>query len=273
MIASPNVFWGGAIVAAFAAGGIVWLASSDYRVAYAKIFRQKKWPSLQEAFELLLPAGILIVLAILVAAQITVASHSKPQTSSVVTIAKLPPYSGNSLDNTILLDCEWVVYPTVIPQNGLYDMELIADSPMLGAVVGPSAFPPGSPIKKQDPNDGPDYTYRCQFSNFGDKPLLKVAADLTLQFKEVLKDSRGIHSGHTVKSGVVASPILSLGTGANNSFEFFVQNFSDNAFANVIIPRTVLIEAVRSDQWQTVKLAPPNLGGFGMPPFVRPKKP
>ena len=148
MIASPNVFWGGAIVAAFAAGGIVWLASSDYRVAYAKIFRQKKWPSLQEAFELLLPAGILIVLAILVAPQITVASHSKPQTSSVVTIAKLPPYSGNSLDNTILLDCEWVVYPTVIPQNGLYDMELIADSPMLGAVVGPSAFPPGSPIKK-----------------------------------------------------------------------------------------------------------------------------
>jgi hypothetical protein len=43
MIASPNVFWGGAIVAAFAAGGIVWLASSDYRVAYAKIFQQHAW--------------------------------------------------------------------------------------------------------------------------------------------------------------------------------------------------------------------------------------
>ena len=144
---------------------------------------------------------------------------------------------------------------------------------MIGGGIGigmvSTSFPPGAPNNNKGP-DFPDQIYKCTFTNFGPQPVVNVEATFTVTFRSVVwrPDGMGSSSGVSIRTVPAASPRVSLGTGLQNRYSFFIRN-SGSDFVDVVLPKTVRAQAIGTDNWQTATLIPPRLGGFNLQPFFR----
>jgi hypothetical protein len=64
------------------------------------------------------------------------------------------------LDQTVQVICEWSQLPTVIPQQKLYELELVYGS-SIGGVFVSFSHQPGTPINMVSA-DAPSYAWRCR---------------------------------------------------------------------------------------------------------------
>jgi hypothetical protein len=173
------------------------------------------------------------------------------------------------LDQTILLDCQFSSLPAAVPPGGLYHMQLTGTDADYGFAI--NAQPVGSIINWGDP--APHYAYFCQLTNYGATPVLNVEADMQVEYLEAIKHSTGNRSGDVVLSKTLTTPRIYLGTGDKNTAGFYYQNRSPY-WVRVSFPKEIRVQAVGTNQWQSVTLVPPpRFPGFSIAPFTPPEQP
>ena len=175
---------------------------------------------------------------------------------------------GNSLDQTIQLECHWTQVPDTIPAEGWREIQTEGAATGSYGMVG-TILPPGSKNNMKG-LDFPDQIYYCEFTNFGSAPVVNVEATLTATFSSIEWASNGMgsHNGNVVSTTEIVTPRVNLGVQANNKQGFFVQNDGSNYVA-VFLPHLARAQAVGSPEWQTATLIPAQVGDFYLQPFIR----
>jgi hypothetical protein len=180
------------------------------------------------------------------------------------TIFNGPVQLGTESSRQIQLSCEWSQLPKIVPQNGLSELELIANK--LSGFVS-SSSQPGTAIDMLSSGQAPPYAYLCRFSNLGTVPVLNFETELKFFFMKVVQEEHGIRSGEMLdQPHGIKTPPTSLGGG--DKFEFYVRNYSP-FFAEVVLPEMARDRVVGNDPGHNFELIPTQRNRFSMPPFVR----
>ena len=174
-----------------------------------------------------------------------------------------PQSPKSTLDHTIRIECSAATLPDTVPANGWHDFVLND-----GGIIGfPNiALAPGAKLVVGGPSH-PPFVNRCRFVNFGPNPVVNLEATLELVFCDAVPADGGLQSGKAVKTATISVPRISLGTGAQNFFEFYVRNAAKRLFVEVKLPKTARVQAVGKTDWQNVELIPSEYGNFILSPY------
>jgi hypothetical protein len=108
----------------------------------------------------------------------------------------------------------------------------------------------------------------CQFSNFGKVPVLNVQADMTLNYREVIKIKNGTNAGSIINTKTISTPRINLEAGERDAGGLYFRNLSVY-WVDIFVPTTAKVQVIGNDQWQTVKLILGGyFGSFALPPFT-----
>ncbi len=180
------------------------------------------------------------------------------------------PAIGSQLDGEIQITVESGMYPSVIPQNRLFELQLNNNFVVEGGAFLSFSQAAGTAAPTRDPSLYPIYGLRLRISNYGKTPIINATVTFPIQYLEVIKIEKGIQSGKIIKSVSATTNPFSIGPGEN--IDIYAMNYSTDAFAEVLIPQTAEGYAAGSDKRETFRLIPPVLAARGLPPFV-PKSP
>jgi hypothetical protein len=186
-----------------------------------------------------------------------------PQQSEIVA-------EGSPLDGAIQITGDPSQYPTVLPQNKIFELQLNNRFTTEGGAFLGWSLPAGSPLPSRDPSIAPSNGVRLRVSNYGKLASINMRVAFPVDFRAVIRTQTGTSSGDIVKSTTLTTNPFSIGPG--ELVDIYAMNYSTDAFATVVIPQTAQGFAPGSDKQETFKLIPPFLGGMSMPPFV-PKSP
>lgn len=179
-----------------------------------------------------------------------------------------------TLDYKVGLECMDTMRPTRSKEDRQLHMLEIIGAPTkerpIQYVVGNIGFLPGQTEIKWGDGDFPLEMLRCTFTNYSGVPLLKVSAQLTLSWQDVIRKDNGFTSGKVIASDDVSTPYFDLGATYNNDDSFLITNLSPDTFVSVSLPVTASASVAGSQERQLVKLIPSFMPQLGMFPFNRP---
>jgi hypothetical protein len=169
------------------------------------------------------------------------------------------------LNQTILLACAPSALPDTVPQNGQYELKIIAGD--VGGVFDVSMQQPGSKAN-WSADTSPTFALVCRFTNFGSSPIVNVEAYLELNIRNVVEVGTETRSGEIIRTHTITTARANLGIGDRNTFEFYVRNYS-KYWAEIVLPTYVALTPVGSDHPTIVGLIQPPIRGFELQPFSR----
>jgi hypothetical protein len=184
--------------------------------------------------------------------------------------AEAPAIEASPLDGTIQISCENSAYPTVVPPNKMYELQLNNRFMKDGGSFIWWTFPAGTTLPTRDQAVSPIDGQRCRISNYGKIAIINVTVTFPVDFRAADKMENGTKSGDIQKSAAVTTPPFSIGPG--EFVDIYAMNYSTDTFAALSIPSTARGFTVGSDKLETFKLIPPFLSGTILPPFT-PKSP
>jgi hypothetical protein len=170
------------------------------------------------------------------------------------------------LDGEIQIASDPAQYPTVVPQNTFFELQLNNHFMMAGGAFLTSSQPAGSSLPLRDPSIFPSNGIRLRISNYGKLAIVNARVTFPIEFMAIQKIDNGIRSGEVIKSSTVTTNPFSIGPG--EIVDIYAINYSTDAFAQVMIPQTAQGYAPGSDKEETFKLIPSTFAGMGMLPFV-----
>jgi hypothetical protein len=174
------------------------------------------------------------------------------------------------LDGQIQIASDLAQYPTVVPQNTFFELQLNNNFMREGGVFTTWSQPAGSPLPPRDPSVVPSRGIRLRISNYGKIAVVNARVTFPIEFLAVRKGDTGISSGEIIKSNTATTNPFSIGPG--EIVDIYAMNYSINAFARVLVPPTAQGYMPGSDKLETFKLIAPVFAGMGLLPFV-PKSP
>jgi hypothetical protein len=179
--------------------------------------------------------------------------------------------TASPLDDTVQLACEWTQLPTVAPAHPVTELQLNNNFIQAGGVYTFFSQQPNQELKLSNP-DAPNYTWRCRFSNFGKTAVLNMTASIHVNFRKVIKTETSASSGEITKSADLVTLPFTLDA-TTGKLDIYVRNYSDNAYAEILVPNTAQGQLPGSERLHSFKLAPSQFGGFYLPPFERKSTP
>jgi hypothetical protein len=176
----------------------------------------------------------------------------------------------SALDGSIQISCENSAYPTVVPQNKMFELQLNNRFMSDGGAFVSWTFPAGTALPNRDPTIQPMNGHRCRISNYGKVAIINAAVTFPVDFRTADKMENGTRSGDVQKSAAVTTPPFSIGPGEH--VDIYAMNYSTDTFAQLSIPPTAQGSTAGSDNQDTFRLIAPFLSGVIIPPFT-PKSP
>jgi hypothetical protein len=174
------------------------------------------------------------------------------------------------LDGEIQIASDPYQYPTVVPQNKMFELQLHNQFSATGGAFLGTGLPAGSPLPPRDPSIYPLYGIRLRISNYGKIAIVNATIAFPIEFLEVIRGSNGFGSGEVIKSTTISMMPFSIGPG--EIIDIYAMNHSTDAFARVLVPQTAQGYMPGSDKRETFKLVPPVFLGMAIKPFA-PKSP
>lgn len=221
------------------------------------------WPTLHRRFGMSIPLALILVCGIGIIAG--GAWYGIDRLRGHNRTATQPEGIKNPLDNIIQVDCRTSKWPELVPSYPFYDFQLMASQTDGG--YGSTISPPGS---KYDLGGDPvNLGTVCRLTNFGSSAILNVETEFTISYREAVKVENGTRSGDVVLAKVIKAPRVNLGTGDRNIAEFFFRNRSDY-WVSIAPPMNARVQAVGSDELQTVRLVPSQNIQLGIMPSIPP---
>jgi hypothetical protein len=95
-----------------------------------------------------------------------------------------------------------------------------------------------------------------------------MTAAIHVNFREVIKTATSTSSGNIIKSADLVTLPFTLDA-VTGKLDIYVRNYSDNAFAEILLPKIAQGQVPGSEQLHSFKLASSLFGGFYLPPFER----
>ncbi len=184
---------------------------------------------------------------------------------SVGTLSRSQGTPASPLDDTVQLACEWSQLPTIAPPYPVSELQLNNNFIQAGGVYTFFSQQPNQELKFSSP-DAPNYTWRCRFSNFGKSAVLNMTAAIHVNFREVIKTETSTSSGKIVKSTDLVTLPFTLDATAGK-LDIYVRNYSDNAFAEILLPTTAKGQLPGSEQLYSFKLASSSIWGILLASF------
>lgn len=176
----------------------------------------------------------------------------------------------SSLDGTVQITFEHTRYPTFMPQNKVYELQLNDNFSTEIAAFLSFTLQPGDVSPYRNPALGPNFGAKFRIWNYGKTAAINAIFAFRIDYQAIEKIENGIKSGEIKKSGTVFTNPLSIGAG--DFVEIYAMNFSTDAFASIVIPETAQGLALGADKPTSFKLIPALAPAVGVEPFV-PKAP
>jgi hypothetical protein len=160
----------------------------------------------------------------------------------------------------LFISCNMGLMPKVVPPEGRIFALGLWPTPVENGGSGLAEYfaNPGSEWKWATGEAGIATAYRCQLTNYGSTPLLKVETALHLRFRESMpKGPSSSESGKVVLDRPWLIQVAHIEQGASNAFVFYVFNNSAH-FVDVFPPSSAEGHAPGDERKQTIKVDTPT---------------